>query len=85
MESFAKIVNGLKLLTIFTKYSTLDTQLSSEYASVPETYTCSFTGMLVLFQLRIYTDIAIISTLKRSRNIRPSLRIKTAFMNTFDL
>ena len=36
MEIFGKIVIGLKPLTIFTKNSTLDIRLSSDYASVPE-------------------------------------------------
>ena len=34
MELFAKMVNGLKLLTVFTKSSILDVWQGSEYDSI---------------------------------------------------
>ena len=34
MEQFVKIVNGIKLLTVFTKSSILDVWMGSKYTSV---------------------------------------------------
>ena len=70
MEIFGKIVIGLKPLTIFTKNSTLDIRLSSEYASVPEIDTFSFPRMLTFIHLGSSTDLPFISILKRLGNVK---------------